>query len=92
MSSIQWKPVLGSSTTIGTDPVRIDQCYFELSPSGPTGEQLLTLSVTGRHPPLLGWRLPHGAAALAETVADIIDRYGLEGVVTLKQRPVSPDM
>lgn len=77
MSSVQWKLVLGGSSTIGTDPLRMGEYYFELSPPGVTGEQLLTLWVTGPHPPLLGWRLRHGAAALAETVADILYRYGL---------------
>jgi hypothetical protein len=85
MSSIQWEPNLVGSGTIGSDPRRLGQYYFELSPDYSTDVQVLALWVTGCNSPLLVWHLRQGATALAETVADTLDRDGLQAAITEKR-------
>lgn len=92
MSSVQWAPNLVGSSTIGSDPRRLGQYYFELSLNHSTDVQVLTLWVTGCTSPLLGWRLRHEVTAFAETVANILDRHGLQATIIEKRFPLPPDL
>ena len=82
MTDIQWEPNLVGSSMIGSDPRRLGQYYFELSPDRSSDVDVLTLWVTGRNSPLLAWRHGQGVAGFAEAVADILDRHGLQAVIT----------